>query len=296
MVIDFHTHTFPERIAEKALANMSATGNVKYYGNGTNKSLMDSMKKNNIDYSVILPVATSANQHTTINETAFKTNENTESTGLISFGSIHPDNKNYAEILQDLKNHNIKGIKLHPCFQGVYFDDIRYKRIIECACENNLIVVTHAGYDVSFPGGDFVTPNRILNVINDIHPDKLVLAHMGGWGCFDDVMSLIAGSNVYLDTSISMTPIEPVDSARPQFIPSPQLDAMKFVSLVNAHGYQKILFGSDSPWSEQGVALQLVRNSISDYMSDNIQTNDTNTEQILDDICFNNAAKLLNIN
>ena len=193
MIIDFHTHTFPEKIAAQAIDKLSDNSGSKPYTNGMMNGLLSSMKKAGIDIAVVLPVATSPTQYETINRVAILTNEDTDKTGVLSFGGIHPDNENYKDILTSLKENGVKGIKLHPVYQRVNFDDIRMERIVDKASELGLITLVHSGYDIGFPGSDEAVPKRIANVLKDVRPEKLVLAHMGGWNCYDEVEDLIAG-------------------------------------------------------------------------------------------------------
>ena len=148
MIIDFHTHTFPEALAERAVNKLAKSARAQNYLNGTLSALRSSMLDAGIDYSVLLPVVTKPEQQQNINKIAMEINSHSHETGLISFGGIHPDNEDYRQILRQCAANGIKGIKLHPIFQQTYLDDIRYLRIIECACENNLIILVHAGYDV----------------------------------------------------------------------------------------------------------------------------------------------------
>ena len=261
MIIDFHTHTFPEQIAKRAIAKLSHSAHIKNYLNGTLEELKRSMKSAGIDYAVLLPVVTKPAQQEDINRLAVETNDIFEITDVMSFGGIHPDNDNYREILRNLTEHNIPGVKLHPVFQQINFDDIRYLRIIECACENNLIILTHTGYDASFPGADFVTPNRIRSVYDQIHPDKLVLAHMGGWDCFNEVEEVLAGCNVYLDTAYTLSPMRSETGdivATEQYTPMSRAQFMRFVKIFGA---DHILFGSDSPWTDMKESMELIRES-----------------------------------
>ena len=125
MIIDFHTHTFPDELADRAVGTLAHSGGIHNYLDGRVHSLTDSMKKAGIDYSVLLPVATKPNQCDTINTLALKTNETSKTTGLISFGAIHPACENFREILNWLSNNGFKGIKLHPVFQKTNIDDTR---------------------------------------------------------------------------------------------------------------------------------------------------------------------------
>ena len=281
MIIDFHTHTFPEQIVKRAIAKLSESAHIKNYLNGTVDDLKSSMQTAGIDYSVLLPVVTKPSHQEDINRAAILAQERFPETGILSFGGIHPDNEDYRQILRELAGHGVRGIKLHPVFQETNFDDIRYLRIIECACENELIILTHAGLDISFPNGAFVTPDRIDSVLKQLHPDKLVLAHMGGWGCWDRVEELLSPYDVYLDTSFSLTPYRSFTGQSGEVICKP-LDYEQFLRMVNSFGAKRILFGSDSPWADQAETLSRIRNS--GLSPDEVQ-----------DILGNNAAKLLGI-
>ena len=261
MIIDFHTHTFPEQIAERAVAKLSASAHIKNYSDGTLADLKRSMKTADIDYAVLLPVVTKPAQQEDINRLAIETNEHFRETGILSFGGIHPDNENYKEIIKSLKAHGISGIKLHPVFQETYFDDIRYLRIMEYACENGLVILTHAGFDISFPGADFVTPARIRRAYEQVYPDKLVLAHMGGWGDWAAVEDLLADCKVYLDTAFTLSPLRSNTEDNNTSQDYVTLSKEQFLRMVKTFGADHILFGTDSPWSDLAESLKLVRES-----------------------------------
>lgn len=281
MIIDFHAHTFPEQIAKRAIAKLSESAHIRNYLDGTLDSLKASMRAAGIDYAVLLPVATRPAQQEDINRAAILTNDRFRETGILSFGGIHPDNDNYKQILRELADHDIKGIKLHPVFQQVYFDDIRYLRIMECACENDMIILTHAGLDASFPEQTYASPKHIRNVLKQIKPDKLVLAHMGGWCCWDEVEELLAPYNVFLDTAFSLSPLRSNTGADTDGHYKP-LSREQFLRMVNIFGADHILFGSDSPWTDLNESLSLIRES-------------GLPSSALNDILGNNAAKLLGI-
>lgn len=107
--------------------------------------------------------------------------------GILTFGGLHPDMENYREELKKLADAGISGIKLHPAYQAVDVDDIRMERIIDAASELGLIVLIHAGIDIGIYDRNYASVAQILNVIRDVQPEKFVLAHMGGWACWEDV-------------------------------------------------------------------------------------------------------------
>lgn len=281
MIIDFHTHTFPEQIAKRAIAKLSDSAHIKSYSDGTLEDMKRSMKTAGIDYTVLLPVVTKPAQEKDINLLAIETNDCFRDTGILSFGGVHPDNENYREIIKNLAASGIPGIKLHPVFQQTNFDDIRYLRIMECACENDMIILIHAGYDASFPGADFATPCRIRSVYDQLRPDKLVLAHMGGWCCWDEAEEMLAGCDVYLDTAFTLSPLRSNtgDDTAEYYAP---LRREQFLRMVKTFGADRILFGTDSPWADMDESVKLVRES---------GLNPTEQEAVLG----GNAAKLLNL-
>ena len=52
MIIDFHTHTFKDSIAQKALESLSNSSSINPFTDGTYKGLIKSMDDAKIDYSV----------------------------------------------------------------------------------------------------------------------------------------------------------------------------------------------------------------------------------------------------
>ncbi len=252
MVIDFHTHCFPPKIAAATLGKLSAMSRTVPFTDGTPIGLMDSMAKAGIDMSVILPVATNPLKVSEINDLSInKTGKN----GLVYFGCMHPDCPDWSGELERIARAGLSGIKLHPVYQRVDFDDIRFLRIMEKAGELGLVVITHAGWDIGFPGVSCCTPQMVLSAIKQAGPVKLVLAHMGGWRSWDEAEELLAGTGVYIDTSFSggfLTPRPDVSMSEEE---KALLTADKFTHIIRSFGAGKVLFGTDSPWSDQTASL-----------------------------------------
>ncbi len=241
MVIDFHTHTFPDKIAAQTIKFLSEKGNVKPYREGTLDSLKASMKKSGVDISVVLPVATAPKQVASINKLSAAENGRD---GVFFAGAIHPDCENVEEILDFVKSSGLFGIKIHPDYQGVYFDDERYIHIMREAAKRDLITVTHAGVDVGYPEDVHCTPQMVLNVLDRLSgliENKLVLAHMGGCDLPDEVLEKLVGKPVYFDTSF-------VIDHYPE----------KCEEIIRKHGFDKILFATDSPWSGQKKFINII--------------------------------------
>lgn len=254
MIIDIHTHTFPDNIAERAITKLAAAANIQNRVSGTFSSLSESSRQNGVELSVLLPVATKSAQSEGINRNAVNINANSCKTHILSFGAIHPDNANYKELINFLEANNIKGIKLHPVYQDTAVDDIKNLRIIEYANEHGLAVTIHAGYDIGFPGNELSDVKRIRRMIDLVKPTKLILAHMGGWMQWDDVENYIIGlPGIYLDTAFTIDEVILPDGKTAK---NPSgLSKERLVKIARTHGVSRILFGTDSPWGSQNASI-----------------------------------------
>ena len=259
MVIDIHTHTFPDKLAATTIPKLEGMSHTHAYVDGTNSGLAASMAQAGVDCSMVLPVATNPRQVVHVNDSSARINEQGDETGIYSFGCMHPDFADYRAELSRVKELGMKGIKLHPVYQGVDFDDIRTLRILDRAGELGLIVLTHAGLDIGYPGVVHVTPKMVLHAIQEVGPVTLILAHMGGWRNWDQVEELLPYAPVYLDTSYSLGSINPLDDGYYQPQDLPMMGEEQFLRMIRTFGSERFLFGTDSPWSSQQESVERLR-------------------------------------
>lgn len=231
MIIDFHTHMFPESIAERTIAKLSECVHKAPETDGTYEGLLKSAREAGIDCSVVLPIATKPSQFRTINEFASQFLEGE----ILSFGSLHPTSSDFKAELREIKAMGLKGIKLHPDYQDMYFNDIRYKRVVSYTSELGMMISVHAGLDPKCPNDIHCTPRMAAELLDDVRPEKLILAHLGGNQQWDDVERYLVGKNVYLDTGVVFD----------------YIGQEQFLRIMRSHGSDKILFGTDSPWAGQ---------------------------------------------
>lgn len=279
MIIDIHTHTFPDKLADQFTSQLSQSAGIVHYIDGTINGLLESMAVSGVDYSVIVPIVTRPHQYKTINRAAVHVNEVYGDRGIHSFGSVHPENENYKEIIHDLKTAGIKGIKLHPVFQDVNFDDIRYMNIIDYASSLDMIVLVHGGYDLSFyPEGAQVTPERTKKVVEAVAPPKMIMAHMGAWGAWEEMLELLGEHKIKMDTSFTMTKTrdyaakytkeylelhttEQIGDLQLTERNPPTLSRELFLKMVARASAENIYYGSDSPWNLQSEEIDVIKNS-----------------------------------
>lgn len=257
MIIDLHTHTFPDKIAAATVEKLAQAAHIHPFTDGSLAGLAASTRRAGIDYSVVLPVATNTRQVVKVNDISIRLNQS--GGPILSFGCMHPDFPDWKTELSRIAGEGIRGIKIHPAYQQVRMDDPRYLRIMDRCGELGLAVLAHAGLDVGLPEDDNCSPSASLSAIRQVGPVKLILAHMGGWRNWDEVEELLVDTPVYLDTSFSLGSMR---NYKDNYYSPEQLRMLgeeQFVRMVRAFGARRIFFGTDSPWGGQEEDLALFR-------------------------------------
>jgi len=261
MLIDFHTHAFPERIAARAVSGLShGSGGMVPQTDGGAASLKAEMVCDGVDLSVVLSIATNPRQQTNVNDFAIDINQDRR---FVAFGSVHPDAPNALDELERIHDAGLKGVKFHPEYQQFFADEERMKPIYRKISELGLITVFHAGHDIGFAPPYHGMPEQLLGALKWLDT-PVVAAHWGGYGAGLEVLGRLCGENLYFDTSMAYG-----------CIPQPVAQA-----LLDAHGPDRLLFGSDMPWHRPQWELRLIHS---------LDMSDDDREKIL----FRNARKLL---
>ena len=246
MIVDFHAHAFPDALAERSVAYLSEKANVPAFADGTVRGLAEAASRVKADVSLVLPVVTKPSQFKSVNAFAKRINEgefDAYGVRLLSFGGIHPDDEDVTAELIEIKAMGMKGVKLHPDYQQTFIDDPKYLRIIEKAAELGLLVSVHAGLDYGFTECTHCTPARSKNMLRLTGADNVVLAHMGGFAMWEEVYDLLVGENVYFDTGVVAN----------------YMDKNLAAKIIRAHGADKVLFATDSPWASYEDSVAFVR-------------------------------------
>ena len=103
------------------------------------------------------------------------------------------------------------------------------------------------------------TKVSLRSVLNALKPKKMVLAHLGGWQQWDEVSEYLAGTDAWLDTAFIYD----------------YISVERFLEIAEKHDKKKILFATDSPWSDaaKGIAwmkgLPLTTEEKEDILSGN---------------------------
>ena len=266
MIIDFHTHCFPDSLAPKAL-NLLKDHALQSYRfpctDGTVSGTESHIRNQGVDYAVVCNIATNPHQQFKVNSFAISIAQSSKT--LYSLGSLHPACDNIKTEIERLKASGIRGIKIHPDYMGTDINDPKFDEIFELCCDNNIFVVTHAGLDPVSPNHIHATPDMILSVIKKFPNIRLIAAHMGGFSLSQDVIEKLLGQNIWLDTSLS--------ALRPN-------EYDNLIYILKEHDPNKLLFASDTPWSYAKEELEFIYSS-------NLNSS------LIDKILYKNATQLL---
>ncbi len=226
-LIDFHTHIFPDEIANRAAQNVGNYYGLAMEGDGTAAMLKSHVPTDTECRFVISSAAMKAKNVIPGND--FLLAAAKADPAFIPFGSFHPD-MGEAEVLSELERIaqlGVYGIKLHPDFQRIYIDEERLLPMYRKCAELKLPVLFHVGDKNT----QFSTPTRLRKVCDMIPDLTVIAAHLGGYSVWEEAKDALIGTNVYMDCSESV----------------PHISEEETYELITRHGIDKVLFGSDFP-------------------------------------------------
>lgn len=262
MIIDTHTHIFADAIAKRARESLVKTAGVPCYTDMTENSTRQYLKDNGIDFAVMAPIATKPSQQDTINDWAASVDHGS----IISFGTIYPGAGDPKDQVRGITERGLHGVKLHPDYQHFFADDPALYPLYEAISDAGLPLLFHAGRDPISMNVVHCTPLMLLR-LSEIFPDLRIMgAHLGGNMMYDAVERDLVGTNVFLDLSMSLIYCDPAQIER----------------IIRMHRAERILFATDTPWSEPKPLIAFI---------ENLDIPEDDKERIL----WKNAAKLLGL-
>lgn len=235
-VIDFHAHAFPDTLAGRAMPRLEEEAGVTACLDGKVSSLVASMDRAGIDLAVVASIATRPQQFQPILDWS----KSIAGDRLVPFASVHPADPQALDRIDALAGEGIRGIKLHPYYQGFLLDEERLFPLYERIQARGLVLLCHTGYDIAYARKPVADPPRIARVAEAFPGLKLVASHLGAWEDWDRVERCLVGRPVYLDVSYC----------------HPRIPAGQARRILQRHPPELLLFGSDSPWGDQRATLE----------------------------------------
>ncbi len=242
-IIDFHTHAFPDALAERAIPALEreaieAGSEIKAFHGGTVRDLLHSMDEAGITRSVICSIATRPEQF----ESILRWSSEIASARIIPFPSIHPEDRDYRERIKRIAGEGFLGVKFHPYYQEFYLAEDRVLPIYEALAEAGLMIVMHTGFDIAFERIRRCDPAQVIEVYARFPGIKLITTHLGAWEDWQEVREHIIGKPIYMELSFAV-----------EFLGQGMREMME------AHPSEFLFFGSDSPWTGQAETLAAVQ-------------------------------------
>lgn len=248
-IIDFHTHVYPDRLADKA-----TRATCDFYGLDTNQTgtvdmLLQKGGAAGVTHYVLLPVAVHPHGVRNVNE--FIAGQIVQHPEFYGFGTVHPDMDDMNGELEYIRASGLIGVKLHPDMQGINTDDERLFSLYEWLQEANMPLFVHCGDERR----DFSHPRHLRRVIDRFDRLTVIAAHLGGWSKWDEAVEYLKDTNCYLDISSCM-----------MFLPP-----RRVVDYVRAYGAHRVLFGTDFPiWDAASEVKNLMALPLTDEEKEQI--------------------------
>lgn len=190
MIIDIHTHI--NNYHEDRVISLE----------GCLDELTASMKKNNVDYSLVL-TSYKVNEHRPSTKQVVEAVKGYDNLGVVAgISYLNYNYKDIIEISSFLDQKLIKGLKFYPGYEPFYPNDSRLKVFYDMAIEYDVPVMFHSG-DTYAPTGKvkYSHPLHIDDLAVDYPKMKIVICHVGNPWIRDCMEVVYKNEHVYADIS-----------------------------------------------------------------------------------------------
>ncbi len=227
-IIDFHSHIYPEKIAEKAVSSVGEFYGIPMDGKGTVNALLEESRECGITNHVVHSVAVTASRVEAINDyIATQCREHSE---FFGFGTMHADFEDKIAEIERMQEIGLIGVKIHPDTQKFNMDDERMNELYDYMRENKIPLLIHCG-DYRY---DYSHPRRLKKILKEFPGLVAIGAHFGGWSMCDYAYEYLENENCFVDTSSSYW----------------MLGLKRARELIRLYGAERVVFGTDFPmWS-----------------------------------------------
>jgi uncharacterized protein len=245
MLIDFHTHCYPDNVWPKVAAAISGRYGNKVDNAGTISGLEENMRVAGVDLAVVQPVANQPKHVASVNEWAQSVREKHKN--MLFFAAIHPGVDDPYSVVCSLAEKGFPGVKMQPNAGGYYPDSRECFEIYRALKENDMILLTHVGDELKPFEPLYSHPRYFRNVLDSFPDLKIILAHLGGYNTWDDLDMILGYRNAYFDTAMSC-----------------EIGEKEFLGLIERIGIDRVLFGTDFPWYDMNKAVDYTREVLGD--------------------------------
>lgn len=238
--IDTHVHLYPDSIAVKVTSHLS-----KRFGNapsfdGTVSGCEAKNAEGGFDIAINLPVATKPDSVRHTNEFWRRYAPKGRAFGhVVSLACFHPRVPDKTAELAWIAEAGFTGVKFHPEYQLFRLDDPEMDETWQAMSDLGLVAYLHAGGERVFSPPYHSCPSDIAELKRRFPALKIAAAHLGGFDMWDEAERTLVGQDVYLDLSHCFG-----------WVGEDQI-----VRMIEKHGFDRILLGSDAPWQDPATVL-----------------------------------------
>ncbi|WXG46706.1 MAG: amidohydrolase family protein [Candidatus Atabeyarchaeum deiterrae] len=230
-------------LGERGMRILEAVFNQEKNNAGTLENLLSAMRKNHIDYSVLLPIEPLVQTETSLE--ICKKHKN-----ILTFASVHPKDPRAVEKLQRYMKGGCRGLKLHPIIQGVHPFDPSVQELMEEYKKYHRPVLFHTGESTYYvyQSEERRRLARVENfeeIISKFPEIDFILGHMGQATQRDEALAL---AEKYKNAHVDCT-LQPVEGIQ---------EALKKI------GSDRMLYGSDFPFALQEPQINIINKAVGD--------------------------------
>ena len=169
---------------------------------------------------------------------------------LVPFAIVDPHaatpEETNAQLLELVRNHGARGVKIHPVLQQFFPTDKKMWPTYRTCADLGIPILSHSGLARGLE--QYSEPRAFVEVLREFPKLTLVLAHLGG-GAWQQTLEVARKyQNAYFDCS------EVVEWAGAPSAPSPR----ELAQLIKSVGPQRVMMGTDFPWYDLDRTIELV--------------------------------------
>jgi len=251
MIIDVHSHDFPDSIAVRAMNGMCrmTEGTLWPVGDGTLANHLDHLDLAGVDRAVSCPIATKPKMFEGLFRRACDIRDGVfgerAQRKIIPFASVHPLDPDVMAHLEQVAKAGLKGVKFHCYYQDFSLADRTLWPVFAKIAGLGLVVQCHCGGDVSWRNlRGLCGPREIETLLKNVRGLRFIAAHFGGCDGYpphETDRVLECGS--YIDTSALHMRWHRDEQMR----------------ILRSWPTERILFGTDFPWVHYPEAIAWVK-------------------------------------
>ena len=251
MIIDFHSHDFPDAIAVRAMNGMCrmTEGSLWPVGDGTLENHLDHLDLAGVDKAVSCPIATKPKMFEGLFRRACQIRDGElgerARRKIVPFASVHPLDPDVMAHLEMIAAAGLKGVKFHCYYQDFSLADRALWPVFAKIADLGLVVQCHCGADISWRElRGLCGPREIETLLKNVRNLKFVAAHLGGCdGYPPHETDRVLECGAYIDTSVLHRRWHYDEQMR----------------LLRSWPTDRILFGTDFPWESYSESINWVK-------------------------------------